>query len=350
MSEVFFKRISSQQLLKEPSQLVFCAKEAGLFRYFKRGSLLALKLHFGEKGNTSYIKPDYLLALVHFLKKEGLKPFLFETTTLYRGERMNAIDHINLAYGHGFMKLGLPIIIGDGIRGNDDYEVVINKKNFRVCYLARALKDIENILVLSHFTGHMLTGFGGALKNLGMGCASRKGKFAQHSQVSPQIIKEKCIACGLCSQSCPVLAITKDKFDRYVILAEKCIGCAQCISVCPKGAVKINWSEAYNLIMERLVEYACAVVEKRKCAYINFCLYITKECDCMNKEKRGIIEDIGVLFSFDPVSIDKAAVDLVCTQDKDLLSKLHPRIDYLYQLRYAQGLGLGSLEYKLIEL
>jgi len=349
MADVFFKRVTSKELLDNPEIILKCIEKISLLKELPRNELIALKIHFGEKGNTSYIKSDFLVPLVRFLKKNN-KPFLFETNTLYRGMRMNSIDHINLAYAHGFSKLNIPIIIGDGIFGNDYFEVQIAKKHFQSCFLASALKDIKFMLVLSHFTGHMLTGFGAAIKNLGMGCASRKGKFSQHCEVSPKIDKDKCIFCGNCFKICPQNAIEKVE-EKYFIIEEKCMGCAQCISACSQGAVKIIWSYQYNLISEKMAEYAYAVTKTVKCFYINFCIYITKECDCMNKEKTPILPDIGILFSLDPVSIDKASLDLVNNNsNKDLIKELHPQIDYLHQLYYAQEIGLGFLDYKLIEI
>ncbi|UCD15451.1 MAG: DUF362 domain-containing protein, partial [Candidatus Omnitrophota bacterium] len=278
------------------------------------------------------------------------RPFFWDTNTLYRGSRMHAVDHINLAVNHGFAQVGIPIIIGDGIKGNDYIEEKINKKHFSSCYLASVLKDIDCLIVLSHLTGHMLTGFGAAIKNLGMGCASRRGKLLQHCLVSPEINKDKCTGCGLCAENCPVDAI-EARAGKYFILEDKCIGCAQCVSVCPYKAVKIVWSQEYDMLSEKMVEYAYAVTKERKCFFVNFCLYITKECDCMNKERSGFISDLGVLFSADPVSIDKASLDLVIErQGYDALGQIHPKTNYLASLQYAQTIGLGSLEYKLVEI
>jgi len=350
MSKVFFKKITYEELLKQPDAIVDGLKISGITENFKKDNFVGLKIHFGEKGNKSYINPNFLLPLSKFLKKTQARPFLFETNTLYRGERMNAIDHINLAYGHGFVKTNMPIIIADGIKGNDYMEVKIDKKHFKTCFLAHALRDADFLLVLSHLTGHMLTGFGAAIKNLGMGCASRRGKLAQHCQMQPVVSEKKCILCGLCIKNCPAQAIEKDNVKCFIV-KEKCIGCAQCISVCPRAAIDIVWSEEYNVIGEKLAEYAYAVTRNIKCAYVNFCLYITKECDCMNKEEAGFVKDVGILFSYDPVAIDKASIDLVHKQEnRDAIYDCHPKIDYLHHLQYAETLGLGSLNYELVEI
>lgn len=350
MSKVFFKKITHEELLRQPDYLVKGLEISGITEEFKKDKFIGLKIHFGEKGNKSYINPNFLIPLSKFLKRTQARPFLFETNTLYRGERMNTVDHMNLAYGHGFAKTNMPIIIADGLKGNDYLEIEIGKKHFKTCFLAQTLKDTDFLLVLSHLTGHMLAGFGAATKNLGMGCAARRGKLAQHCEMKPEVSEKKCILCGLCVKTCPVSAIEKDSTKCFII-KDKCIGCAQCISVCPRAAIDIVWSEKYNLISEKMVEYAYAVTRKVKCAYINFCLYITKECDCMNKEEAGFVKDIGVLFSYDPVAIDKASIDLVQKQEnRDAIKDAHPKIDYLNHLQYAQSLGLGSLDYELVEI
>ncbi len=350
MPNVFFKKIDYETLLKNPEEVLKGLEASGIADDFKKDQFTGLKIHFGEKGNKSYINPNFLLPLAKFLKKRQTRPFLFETNTLYHGQRMNTISHINLAYNHGFGKLDLPIIIGDGIKGDDYLEVKIGKKHFSSCYLAYSLKDINYLLVLSHLTGHMLTGFGAAVKNLGMGCAARRGKLAQHCQVTPFINDKRCVACGLCKAICPAMAIEKGEAACFIV-KDKCIGCAQCISVCPTGALDVVWSQDCNLLGEKMAEYAYALTKKVKCSYVNFCLYITRECDCLNKEEKGFIKDIGMLFSRDPVAIDKASLDLVLRQEnKDMFLEAHPKIEYLHHLQYASDIGLGSLDYKLIEI
>ena len=183
-----------------------------------------------------------------------------------------------------------------------------------------------------------------------MGCAARRGKLAQHCVVSPRIKEEQCIKCGMCARYCPVDAISERK-DAFFIDEEKCIGCAQCISVCPVGAVRIQWSESYDELSEKVVEYAYTATRKVKCAYVNFCIYITGECDCMNKEKHGVAKDLGILFSWDPVSVDKASIDLLLqSEGRDVLKEVHPKVNYLHHLHYAQEIGLGELDYKLVEI
>ncbi|UCG35197.1 MAG: DUF362 domain-containing protein [Candidatus Omnitrophota bacterium] len=350
MSQVYFKRGTYQEFLAQPQKILDGIKKSGFLKEIKKDEFIGLKIHFGEKGNKSYINPALLSPLARFLNKRGARPFLFDTNTLYRGERTNSVDHIRIANKHGFGKLDIPIIIGDGLRGNDYLKVKCSQKHLKDFYLAQILKDIDFVLVFSHFTCHMLTGFGAAIKNMGMGCASRRGKLSQHCVVSPNIKEGQCVKCGMCAKFCPADAISEGK-DAFFIDEKKCIGCAQCISVCPHGAVKISWSESYDELAQKMVEYAFAATQNRKCAYVNFCIYITKECDCMNKEKSGFIKDLGVLFSWDPVSIDKASIDLLLQREKhDVFKDAHPSINYLRHLEYAQEIGLGELGYKLIEI
>lgn len=350
MANVYFKKGNYSYFLDNPVQILDGVKKAGFLKTLQSGQFTGLKIHFGEKNNKSYIQPRCLSPLVNFLKKRGTKPFLLETNTLYCGQRINAVDHINIAYKHGFGILEIPVIIADGLRGNDYIPIEVNLRHFRECYIGQALKDTDVLLVLSHFTGHILTGFGAAIKNIGMGCASRKGKLAQHCALSPKIRQEQCVQCGACAQCCPAQAI-KNEAGGFFIDEEKCIGCAQCTSVCGSGAVKIIWSEAYQEIAEKIVEYAYAAVRNKSCFYVNFCLYMTKECDCMNKDDRGFIEDLGILFGTDPVAVDKACIDLLNKREnRDVLRQAYPHINYLHYLDYAQSIGLGSIDYKLIEI
>ncbi len=351
MNKVFFYKCSYEDIKNTPGIVKFIAEKSGFYETVSKNEFTALKIHFGEEGNLSHIPPKALTEFTKKIKQMKAKPFLFETNTLYRGKRTNSIDHINIARQHGFGKLNIPIIIGDGIKGRDEIEVIINQKHFKSAFLASALKDIDNIVYLSHFTGHMLTGFGAAIKNMAMGCASRKGKMKQHCTVSPFINKKFCVLCGKCAQICPVSAIIKEE-DGYKIIDEKCIGCSQCISECPQGAVKINWDETYTDLQEKMAEYALAVKKSNpKSFFITFCVYITKECDCMNDEKKSAIPDIGILAGNDPVSIDKAAIDLIIKRSgKDFIKSIYPHIDYLAQINYGEKIGLGSSSYRLIEL
>jgi uncharacterized Fe-S center protein len=330
--------------------LIELLERAALSSMLRKDDFVGIKLHFGEKGNKSHIPAKVVRPLAEYLIKFKTKPFLFDTNTLYRGMRTNSVDHLTQASRHGFGAAGVPLIIADGLTGNDYTEVAINKKHYATCYLASLWKDIDFIFCFSHFTLHMLTGFGASLKNMGMGIASRRGKLAQHCQIAPHIDQAHCVSCGECAATCLAQCITKTE-KGFFIQSEDCIGCAQCISVCPVGAVKIDWSIEHSLIQERMVEYAYAAASGKRCAYCNLCIFITRECDCMNKEESGYVNDVGIFFGYDPVAVDKASVDAVCAASKDdPLRQVHPQIDYTAQFSYAESIGLGSCAYTLREL
>lgn len=321
-----------------------------LYHKVSHSPLLALKIHAGEEGNNGYIPPDYLKQLPDELRRIGFVPFLTDTNVLYHGKRMNSVDHLNIFRKHRFHKLNLPIIIADGLMGNDYLEVTVNGKYFESVKIAKGVHEADAILGLTHLTGHMLSGFGGAIKNIGMGCASRAGKMQQHCSLSPNIKYENCKMCGACFNICPVNAIKK-KEDRYVIDEEECIGCAQCINVCRFDGIKIVWDEDSTQFQYRMVEYTYGALENKDSFFITFASFITKDCDCLNKAQNRVTKDIGILASFDPVALDKAGIDLVNEQEgKDLFRQLWPGIDYNIQLRYAQEIGLGKMEYELVEV
>ncbi|MGM5482850.1 MAG: DUF362 domain-containing protein [Nanobdellota archaeon] len=305
----------------------------------------AVKLHFGEKGNTRYVNPNHVKILMDVLREKTGDYFLTDTNTLYRGMRTNATDHKKIAYEHGFANLGAPIIIADGEYGDDEKNVKINKKHFQKAKLGREIYEAETMMVISHFKGHVLYGFGGALKNLAMGCASRAGKLAMHSKISP-VVGEGCVKCGICAENCDVNAIEIGPNGAQI--TDDCIGCAQCIAVCPEGVIKVPWHGAtpYEAI-ERGAEYAYATTLNKPCVYFTFVNNVTRECDCLS-DSELISEDVGVLAGFDPVAIDKAAYDLLKekNQDKDVF-KESGNPDGLRIIDYAQELGVGTKDYTL---
>ena len=199
-----------------------------------------------------------------------------------------------------------------------------------------------------------MTGFGGVLKNIGMGCATREGKLAQHSDISPVVDGENCIGCGACEAVCPVSAISLNKNNGKANVDGKlCIGCASCIAACDYQAMVVNWAAGGDTIQEKMIEYTKAVLDSRKgkTAYINFAIKITKECDCLAKDDPRISPDIGIFASLDPVSLDSACRDAVIAEcGRDIFKELHPERDGNKQLQYAAKLGLGNLEYELIEV
>jgi uncharacterized Fe-S center protein len=314
---------------------------------------VALKTHFGEENTNGFIRPLYFNMLGEKVKaKQGL-PFLTETSTLYVGKRSNAVEHIQHAYNHGFTfeATGLPIIMADGLMGDEEIEVEIPKGQlYKKVGIASLILRTQAMVMVSHFTGHMITGFGGALKNMGMGCASRRGKLIQHSTAKPNIKKAKCTGCGECLKWCAVQAISlvekKAKIDK-----NKCIGCGECLAVCRFDAVGFNWFETYENVQKKVVEHAMGVAEpkKGKIIYINFLNRITKDCDCMGKYQK-IMPDIGVLISYDPVAIDAASIDLVVEGSDDNWKNLSYDVPYRIQVDYSREIGFGNPDYELIEL
>jgi len=354
-SRVYFIPVSetdkSEVIAKKLRNLL---SESRILNFLSRGQRAAVKMHFGEEGNTGFVKPEYVLAVCNAILDKGAKAFLSDTNTLYKGRRTNSRDHLALAAEHGFTKerIGVDIIIPDDAKKENTIDIPINQKFIRTASLVRLFVDADAIVAINHFKGHMMTGFGGALKNLGMGCASRVGKLMEHSGISPIVYEQKCVGCGECVKVCPVKAISL-KNNKSVIDGLKCIGCATCIAVCPYAAIDVNWASGGSTMAEKMIEYALAVMrgKKDKVAFLNFAVKITKECDCLAKDDPRVSPDIGILASLDPVSIDKASFDLVIKAcGRDIFKELHPHRDSARQLSYAQELGLGNLDYELITL
>lgn len=302
--------------------------------------VVPVKLHFGEAGNTSYIGPENYDGILEFIKENGAEPAFIETNVLYKGERMTEKSHRKLAADHGFTKA--PIIIADGDHGENYTEVEINKKNFKTCKIGKELEKYPCLIVASHFKGHVLAGFGGAIKQLAMGCASRGGKLAQHDNAIPIVNWDKCASCGTCKRQCPADAITLN--PKAVIDEGKCIGCASCMGVCNFDAIGNDWDRTLNgNFFERIAEYAYAAANGKKNMYITFALNITELCDCDGHSMEPITPDLGVFASLDPVAIDKAALDMVNSR-KNIFKKGG------HTLTYGKEIGLGDTDYTLINL
>ncbi len=327
--------------------------EAGFSSIIKPQKSVAIKTHFGEKGNRTHLTADQIRPIVEKVKESGGKPFLTETSVLYRGNRSNALDHILLAFDHGFTyeNVGAPIIMSDGFLGVWEREIAINGDYYEKVGIAGDAIAAETMLIVSHATGHVLSGLGAALKNLGMGLSSRMGKLSQHSEVAPKVEASQCDLCKTCMKWCPENCILENDGTAF-IEEEKCIGCGECIAVCKTGAVQFSWDATSENMQKKMVEHAFGIhVEmKEKLAYMTFLTNMTKDCDCM-KSKEKMIPDIGILASFDPIALDMATLDLTQQKNQENLSKLaFPQHDPLIQIDHGVKLGMGSKEYTLKEI
>jgi uncharacterized protein len=312
---------------------------------------VAVKVHFGEEGNTAFVKPEHVRVICDAIGAKGAKAFLTDTNTLYRGRRTRAEDHLALAHEHGFTEkaTGVNVLIPDEANKENIVHVPLHWKHIQQAKVARLFIEADALVASSHFKGHMLTGFGGALKNIGMGCATREGKLMQHCDVAPAVYPDKCVVCGACEQICPTGAIRIEQ-AKPLLDRSKCIGCANCVGVCPSLALFVDMGSG-DIVQSKMVEYVAAVLKgkENKVAFINFAINIRQECDCWGMENPRIGPDVGILASRDPVSIDQASFDLVNKAcGKDVFREAHPDQNASVQLQYAQELGLGRAEYELI--
>jgi len=329
-------------------------------------STWAIKVHFGEAGGHTFIRPHLIRVFVEALKLLKARPFLTDTNTLYVGKRTNSVDHLELALKHGFGHevTGAPLIIADGLKGGAEIGVEVNRGGLGQAWIAAELAAADGLLVLSHFKGHELTGFGGALKNLGMGSASRRGKLNQHSDLKPKVVSKKCIGCGRCLRFCAHKALEVIESRKASINQEKCVGCAACIPVCPEEAIAIPWERDAEKFMRKMVEYGWAALQSkgRQAFFVNFLTSVSPLCDCLNHSDAPIVSDLGILASCDPVALDAASAELVnqapglagsalpeeaLPAGADKWLALHPQCPWTYQLDYAEEIGLGRRDYKL---
>ncbi len=316
------------------------------------GSVAQIKMHFGEQGNRGYVRPALIRVIADGIKARGGRAVVSDTNTLYRGCRTNNRDHLKLAREHGFTDgaTGCSVEIPDEKNDGAVAVIPLAGRFIASAKVLRCYSEAQLLIGVAHFKGHLVTGFGGALKNIGMGCATREGKLAQHAAVAPFILAKSCIGCGACRDVCPGDAITvvdgKAKLD-----AAKCIGCASCIAACKNNAVDLDWGGGAGAMPEKMVEYAAAVLRSPgKKLFLNFATRITAECDCLATDDPRMVPDVGILIATDPVAIDQASYDLVCRKagDHDPFRKAHPRRDCTIQLDYAERLGLGTRHYELV--
>ncbi len=327
---------------------------AGFSGLVKSGDLVALKVHFGEEGNHNYVRPHLLVPFVERIAAAGGKPFWTDTNTLYKGPRANAVEHLALAEAHGFglAATGAPVIIADGLTGREEVRVRVDGRHSQEVGIAPAAAACDALVAVSHATGHLVTGFGGAIKNLGMGLSSRKGKLYQHSVVKPRVHAASCTACGTCFEWCPVQAISWVE-GRASIDARTCIGCGECIAACRPGAVRFQWRMASAGLQERMAEQAAGVIRQLhgRIGFVTFVTAVGKDCDCMPSRPRDVlVAAAGILSSRDPVAIDQAAIDLVAAHLGRPFLEVGHGIDPSPQLEAAEALGIGTRAYDLVRL
>ncbi len=315
---------------------------------------VAVKVHVGEKGNTTHMHRALAKEIVRLLKKEGTEPFLTETSTLYKGERMNGVKHLLHAHFQGFSvdQVGAPFVMADGLLGNTDDRLEIHGELNEAVYIAKEILLADAPVVVSHATGHIGTGLGACIKNIGMGLASRRGKLRQHSSLRPRVNENHCQSCGKCIEWCPQDAIV-ERNGKAFILAEKCVGCGEFLTVCKFDAIPFNWDIGSLQLQKNMAEYASGVLanKKGKTIFLNILMNITKNCDCLTSEQHKIMPDVGIIASVDPVAVDKATLDMTVRPNGENLATLsYPGIDPMVQLRHAEKIGLGRLDYEAITI
>ena len=371
-SKVFFTNLratSNMNLLQKLERLV---KKAGIEQIDFTSKYTAIKIHFGEPGNLAYLRPNYSKVIADVIKSLGGKVFLTDCNTLYVGRRKDALEHLDAAYENGYnpFTTGCQIIIGDGLKGTDEAYIPVPCGEYvKEAKIGRAVMDADILISLTHFKGHELTGFGGALKNIGMGCGSRAGKMEMHSDGKPGINNETCVGCKACAKICAHSAITitdkKAKIDYG-----KCVGCGRCIGACHFNAIGAAWDESNDILNKKIAEYSWAVLNDRPHFHISLVIDVAPFCDCHAENDLPIIPDIGMFASFDPVALDMACADMANEapiisgsyleeqlknkaskgKEQDHFAATHPETNWMVCLDHAEKLGIGTKSYELIEV
>ncbi len=370
-SKVYFTNMrtkAGESLLIKLDRLV---KKSGIENIDYKDKFVAIKIHFGEAGNLAFLRSNFAKVIIDIVKKAGGKPFLTDCNTLYVGKRKNALEHLETAYENGYSPLqtGAHVIIADGLKGTDEVLVCVEgAQHVKEAKIGRAIMDADIVISLNHFKGHELTGFGGALKNLGMGSGSRAGKMEMHNAGKPYVDVENCIGCHACKKICAHSAITIEN-KKADIDDNVCTGCGRCIGVCPKDAVVTKWDEACSILNKKIAEYTKAVIDGRPSFHINIAMDISPYCDCHAENDLAIIPNVGMFASFDPVAIDVACADKCNamppipgsmldenvktaknTHTDDHFTQTHSNTEWNSCVEHAQKLGLGSVDYELIEI
>ena len=364
-SKVYYSNLrttSNCNLLQKLEKLV---TKAGMASIDFKDQFTAIKIHFGEPGNLAYLRPNYSKVLVNFVKNKGGKVFLTDCNTLYVGGRKNALDHMDAAYQNGYNPFctDCHVIIGDGLKGTDDISIPIDGEYVKEAKIGRAVVDADIIISLTHFKGHESTGFGGTLKNIGMGCGSRAGKMEMHNSGKPFVSADDCVNCKMCTKQCAHEAII---FEGNVakIDHDKCVGCGRCIGVCSFNAIAANWDESNDVLNKKIAEYTLATLKDKPHFHVSFVIDVSPCCDCHSENDLAILPDVGMFASFDPVALDIACADMANAQPvmagsylsemknkhSDHFTNTHPETNWKVCIEHAVKLGLGSNEYELIEV
>lgn len=365
-SKVYYTNLRttfSENLLQKLGRL---AKKAGMLDQIDfDNKYTAIKIHFGEPGNLAYLRPNYSKVIVDLIKSQGGKVFLTDCNTLYVGGRKNALDHLESAYTNGYnpFTTGCHILIADGLKGTDEALVPLNGEYVKEAKIGQAIMDADIFISLNHFKGHEATGFGGALKNIGMGCGSRAGKMEMHNATSPFVNQSACIGCGACMRNCAhdAISITEKK---ALINENKCVGCGRCIGVCPVDAVSTRGDESNDILNKKIAEYSLAVLKDRPHFHISLVVDVSPYCDCHAENDAPIVPNVGMFASFDPVALDMACADAVNRQPAildsvigererchhDHFTDVHPETNWMVALEHAEKLGIGTREYELVTI
>ena len=354
-----------------PTKLKRLIKAAGIGDIDMDGKFVAVKMHFGELGNLSFLRPNYARAIVDVVKELGGVPFLTDCNTLYPGSRKNAIEHLYCAWENGFtpMTVGCPVIIGDGLKGTDDIEVPVEGGEYiDKAMIGRAVMDADVFISLSHFKGHETTGFGGAIKNIGMGCGSRAGKKAQHMNGQPEIDPELCRGCRACLRECANDGLSFDESTRKMsINTQNCVGCGRCIGACNFDAIAFANYAATKDLNCRMAEYTKAVIQNRPNFHVSLIVDVSPNCDCHAENDAPILPNIGMFASFDPLALDQACVDaclkatplpnsqLAEAMEKEDFCDHHDHFEnttlnseYKTCLAHAEKIGLVTRDYEIV--
>lgn len=363
ISKVFFMDLKAHSGSNLLDRLEILVKKAGMMTLDYEKKFTAIKIHFGEPGNVAYIRPNFAARIVRLVKNGGGIPYLTDCNTLYKGRRGNAPDHLESAYENGFnpFAVGCHIIIADGVKGTEVKEIPINLKNVKNAKIGSAIANSDILISINHFKGHEETGFGGALKNIGMGSGAIGGKLEMHSGSKPKIVGQNCTACRICVRNCSRSAITIGKDKIAVIDYDKCIGCGQCVAVCQYNAAQVEWGGTAT--WEKIDEYAYAVLKDKPAFHVNFIMNVSPNCDCWSHNDAAIVPDIGIMASMDPVAIDRACVDMVnaavpnkagavgdLAQGDDKFTRIYPNCNWKAGMDYAEKIGLGSQNYELVKI